>query len=217
MIELTVTEQTAANQATQYVLPPNTLLLGATGDHDANRIHLTVPQSWSAKTVRLVVVPGGILSAAVGYLVDSDGILPVSAAMTAARRGMMMVEALGADGYAAHSTTAEYRCHPHPEADAEAAAQTPSEYQQLLAAIPAGGTAGQLLMKKTDRTRDTAWGTVRLADLTDDDAHRTVSDAEKAQWNRAATIGAYTAGTGIAISADGVISLAVDSGDGVSY
>lgn len=33
----------------------------------------------------------------------------------------------------------------------------------------------------------------------------------------AATIGAYTAGTGIAISADGVISLAVDSGDGVSY
>ncbi len=132
MIELKITK-TDKNGASEFSAEPRELFLGGQGAGMVDQMHVEMPEEWKGMTVRVTFVPQ--TGAPAVDIVPDDGVIDITAAMTAGCKGRLVVDAVSGEGYVAYSTGANYTTYHHPPAGSNTPTQPPSEWERLVRAV----------------------------------------------------------------------------------
>lgn len=180
------------------------LTLGTWDSYGVERLHVSAGAGWEGLAVTATFHPPG--GQPVQLLADPDGMVDVPPEATERpTQGALgrIVFAGTADGVRRISTDLQYVVLPHAcAAGTNSAPPSPGLAEQLLAQIaaiqakaaqaldkavnalrrvPDGGTAGQVLTKRSDADGDTVWGTPAdggsVPSMTDDDALELLAEA----------------------------------------
>ena len=143
MINLKVIKTEAPSGAAIWNLEPSgTLCLGAAESNMEEQLQVSLPPEWAAYTVRMTFIPRG--RAAVGVILPESGIIDITADMTCGVMGLgaFVLDAVQGDR-AAYTVGGRYEVYAHPKAGGASQQSTPSEYQQILAAMESGKIKGE--------------------------------------------------------------------------
>lgn len=220
MIELQVIAVEKEGLATEYRLSPDPVMLGAMDSHYEEKLHLTLPESWAGRTVRVTFTPE--LCEGVGFVLDDAGCVPVTAAFSgAAPRGVVTVEALEtieSDGETAvrktFSRDVRYRVTPHAASGEPPEEITPTQFEQFITNVTAATKesvqAAESYMNEAE-TYATSAGTAR------NEANTAKSAAESAAANAAGSAeAAATSATNAAASSESAAKAAGQAAESAS-
>lgn len=144
MIELQVIAVRKEGLATEYRLSPDPVIIGAMDSHYEEKLHLTLPESWAGRTVRVTFTPE--MCEGVGFIMDADDrCVPITAAFSgAAPRGVITVEAYEVDETDGETVThrtfardVRYRAIPHAAPGEPPEDITPTQFEQFIANVTA--------------------------------------------------------------------------------
>lgn len=147
MIELQVIAVKKEGLATEYRLSPDPVIIGAMDSHYEEKLHLTIPESWKGRAVRVTFTPD--MCEGVGLIMDADGCVPITAAFSgAATRGVITVEAFEVDETDGETVTRKtfardvrYRAIPHAAPGEPPEDITPTQFEQFIANVTAATQA----------------------------------------------------------------------------
>lgn len=134
------------------------LELGTKDSYGIEQLQLVKNEEWEGLTIKVVFInPSG---QAVEVADLQNGIIDVPPEATS-ESGRGTITVLGnAENLQRISIDVPYKVSSHSVTSAKSSEITPDVYEQFLKAFPVGGTAGQVLTKKSDADRDVYWATV---------------------------------------------------------
>lgn len=131
MIKMQVVNATDEHGASIYKLSPSGIRVGNENAHNVDTLHFDLPEEWLGMTVRATFIPNKSGETSKALIVDSDGNIEVSSAITESN-GIMVVDAWNENSHA-YTTNVRYVIVNHSEVGGEEPAYTPTQIEQIIA------------------------------------------------------------------------------------